>query len=372
MIFPARLAILQRVLPAYRAPFFDALAGACQKGLSLYAGQPRPVEAIEPARVLVQAEWVHGRNLHILKGPAYLCWQKGLLRWLDETQPDALIVEANPRYLSTPLACSWMHRRRRPVLGWGLGAPTRSTAVLMWQQFVLRQFDALITYSQQGAGQYQAAGFPPKQIFVARNAVAPRPTRPYPVRPPLRGRKAALLFVGRLQTRKRLDLLFHACAALPNELQPELIIVGDGPARREYEALAAQAYPATRFTGALFGAELDALFEQADLFVLPGTGGLAVQQALSFGLPVIVAEADGTQSDLVRPENGWQVPGGEVQGLVQALREALADPERLPSMGKASFRIVDEEINLENMVTVFIQALNHVRSQRRQASSEAG
>jgi glycosyltransferase involved in cell wall biosynthesis len=372
MIFSGRLAILQRVLPAYRAPFFDALAAACQKGLSLYAGQPRLAEAIEPARALVQAEWVHGRNLHLLGGPAYLCWQKGLLRWLGDTQPDALIVEANPRYLSTPLACSWMHRRQRPVLGWGLGAPTRSTAVLRWQQFVLRQFDALITYSQQGAVQYQAAGFPLERIFVARNAVAPHPTRPYPVRSPLRGRKAVLLFVGRLQTRKRLDLLFHACTALPNELQPELIIVGDGPARSEFEALAAQVYPATRFTGALFGAELDALFEQADLFVLPGTGGLAVQQALSFGLPVIVAEADGTQSDLVRPENGWQVPAGDVHGLVRALREALADPERLPSMGKASFRIVDEEINLENMVTAFIQALNNVSSHRRQASSEEG
>lgn len=370
MIFPGRLAILQRVLPAYRAPFFDALAGACQKGLSLYAGQPRPVEAIEPARALVQAEWVRGRNLHFLKGPIYLCWQKGLLRWLEETQPDALIVEANPRYLSTPLACRWMRCRQRLVLGWGLGAPSRSSAVLIGQQFNLKQFDALITYSQQGAVQYQAAGFPLERIFIARNAVAPRPTRPYPARPPLRGRKAVLLFVGRLQTRKRLDLLFNACAALPNELQPELIIVGDGPARREFETLAAQAYPATRFTGPLFGAELDALFEQADLFVLPGTGGLAVQQALSFGLPVIVAEADGTQSDLVRPENGWQVPGGEVQGLAQALREALADPERLPLMGKASFRIVDEEINLENMVTAFIQALNNVRSHRWQSSSE--
>jgi len=29
---------------------------------------------------------------------------------------------------------------------------------------------------------------------------------------------------------------------------------------------------------------------------------------MAYGLPVIVAEGDGTQSDLVRPENGWRIP----------------------------------------------------------------
>ncbi len=38
--FPGRLAVLQRVLPAYRVPFFDTLAAACQGGLSLAAGRP--------------------------------------------------------------------------------------------------------------------------------------------------------------------------------------------------------------------------------------------------------------------------------------------------------------------------------------------
>ena len=42
-------------------------------------------------------------------------------------------------------------------------------------------------------------------------------------------------------------------------------------------------------------------FAGADLFVLPGTGGLAVQEAMSYALPVIVAKGDGTQEDLVRP-----------------------------------------------------------------------
>ena len=41
-LIPLRLGLVQRVLPSYRVPFFDALARACAGGLGLFAGQPRP------------------------------------------------------------------------------------------------------------------------------------------------------------------------------------------------------------------------------------------------------------------------------------------------------------------------------------------
>jgi glycosyltransferase involved in cell wall biosynthesis len=167
-----------------------------------------------------------------------------------------------------------------------------------------------------------------------------------------------VLFVGRLQARKRIDSLLRACAALPAALQPRLVIVGDGPARPEFEALAARVFPQAQFAGARHGAELEAYFAAADVFVLPGTGGLAVQQAMSYGLPVVVAEADGTQNDLVRPENGWLIPPDDLDALVAALCTALSDPARLRRMGAASYRIVSQEVNLEEMVGVFVQALS--------------
>ena len=99
-------------------------------------------------------------------------------------------------------------------------------------------------------------------------------------------------------------------------------------------------------------------FVEADLFVLPGTGGLAVQEAMSHGLPVIVAQGDGTQDDLVRAGNGWQIPPNDFDALLAALRDALSDPARLRAMGAESYRIVSEEINLEKMVEAFVQAVN--------------
>ncbi|MBV6396961.1 MAG: D-inositol-3-phosphate glycosyltransferase [Anaerolineales bacterium] len=348
------------------------LAGACEGGMSLFAGMARAEEGIASADLFRIPYSVPAENLHLFRGRFYLCYQRGLIRWLEKTNPDALIVEANPRYLATPFAVKWMRARGRKVIGWGLGAPwppssLRDTPPIsernggrwrgVWSQFI-NQFDALIAYSQRGADEYTALGFPREKIFVAMNAVAPKPTSPLDFRP-LIFDQPSILFVGRLQARKRVDWLLRACAEM--ERQPRLVIVGDGPERAALESLAREVYPAAQFAGAKHGAELNPYFAQANLFVLPGTGGLAIQEAMSHGLPVIVAKGDGTQDDLVRETNGWQIPPEEYDALVGVMREALTDMNRLRRMGDESRRIVAQEINLETMVAAFVRALEFVR-----------
>jgi glycosyltransferase involved in cell wall biosynthesis len=363
--FNGHLALQQRVLTTYRAAFFDALAQACQGGLSVCAGLPRPQEAITVTNRLQFAEFVPVKNIHLLQGSFYLCYQQGLTAWLENCSPQAMIAEANPRYLATPAAIRWMKRRGKPVLGWGLGAPPPGGPLSGVRQSrrsaFLRPFDALITYSRQGAQDYARLGYPADKIFVAPNAVTARPSMPLPSRPAEFDGKPTVLFVGRLQDRKRVDLLLQACAGLPDALQPRLVIVGEGPELSALEALAQTVYPAAQFPGAKHGTELAAYFFAADLFVLPGTGGLAVQEAMSYGLPVIMGQGDGTNDQLVRTGNGWQIPPDDISALNGTLQMALSDVSLLRRMGAESYRIVREEINLEQMVGVFVEALNSVK-----------
>jgi len=366
-IFPGRVGLQQRVVPCYRGIFIDTLAKACEGGLSVFAGRPLPKEGIEPVEYLQIAGFVQTRNMNFLdpSSSLFMCWQDGFIKWLEVWQPEVLIVEANPRYPITRKAIAWMHNNGRKVIGWGLGAPSiggpfadlRSKERLA----LLRSLDAIIAYSRQGAEQYRQLGIPPDQVYVAFNAVELPPPHPPRPRTAEYDGKASVLFVGRLQSRKRVDHLLQACALLQDELQPHVIIVGDGPARQEYEILAKQIYPTAEFVGSKHGAELEPYFSQADLFVLPGTGGLAIQQAMAHCLPVIVAHGDGTQDDLVRKENGWQVPPDDLQALTEVLKQAISNPARLRQMGNASYRIVAEEINVDKMVEVFIRALNETQ-----------
>ena len=85
---------------------------------------PRPEEsiavdrlhAVRPLRLCPQ--YPSFQRIHFISAIS-----PGLIRWLTDCDPDALILEANPRYLATAAAIRWMKRRGRPVLGWGLGAP---------------------------------------------------------------------------------------------------------------------------------------------------------------------------------------------------------------------------------------------------------
>lgn len=369
-VYQGRVGLQQRVLPSYRAAFMEHFAETCPGGLGVFAGEPRPDESILSAADLESAVFTPADNRHFLRGRAYLCRQPGILAWLEEWDPDVLILEANPRYPDNRRAQRWMHSRSRSVIGWGLGAvPVSGPAGVLRKaarRGYLAGFDALITYSTQGAAMYHAEGIPLERIFVAHNAVVSRKSAS---RERLQREEVpVVLFVGRLQARKRVDALIEACAAV--DLEKQLWVVGDGPERGNLEALAAERLPDARFFGAMQGPELDRLFRTADLFVLPGTGGLAVQEAMGAGLPVIAAEGDGTQQDLVTMENGWLLPPGDAAALKEALADALSDRGRLLLMGERSRERVRQSVNIESMAEVFHRAMCAVTGTEKQ--DEAG
>lgn len=361
-----KVGIQQRVLPTYRAPFFDALAAQCPKGLAVFAGQPPAEDMVEQAAGLSTARFFEALNRQTKLAGQVFFTQDGLIAWLEDWQPDILVIEANPRNRSIPAAVDWMHRHNRKVVGWGLGVPVDSGPFSRLRSRLrnrlLFQLDGVITYSAAGAESYMNAGLPPQKVFIAPNAVAPKPTAPATRRRIKKANERAnVLFVGRLQPRKKIDVLLNACAQLPAELQPNVVVIGDGPARAEWQELTQNLYPRAHFIGAVHGLALEPYFKDTDLFVLPGTGGLAIQQAMSYALPVIVGEADGTQADLVRPENGWVIKNAQPDELSRILLLALSDPLRLQKMGMESYRIVHDEINLEKMVEAFLQALHKIR-----------
>lgn len=367
---PIRVFLQQRVIPVYRIPFLEMLAAHEWIDLTVFAGQPRPEESIKTGQIIEGAHFIQSRNIHILRDRFYLCYQQNLRETLHEANPQVIILEGNARYLSSRFAFSWAKQHHAGLIAWGLGVPLKQEGILkhlvnaFWKNF-LSHFDAVIAYSRTGAEQYKSAGFSKMQVFTAINAAAAKPTEPPPQRlTDFPDGKATILYVGRLQARKRLDALLRACANLPASLQPNLWIVGNGPQREELEKNANAVYPNARFFGGLYDRELTEIYQKADLFVLPGTGGLAVQQAMSFALPVIMAEGDGTQSNLIKRKNGWSIPANDETALLKALTDALSNPARLRQKGLAAYQTIQQDINIENMVQEFIKAVQYTIEHR--------
>ncbi|HIF13262.1 MAG TPA: glycosyltransferase family 1 protein [Dehalococcoidia bacterium] len=371
---PGKIGIQQRVLPRYRKPFFDLLAERCSGDLGIFAGEPRPEENIVIAEELDVANYRHASNVHISRGRTYFCWQRGMRRWLNEYDPDALIVAADPRILTNYLAIRHMRARRRPVIGWGLGTlnPPRNgdklSMVSRLRSRLYRTFDAVIAYSSKAAEDYRRAGVPDERIFVAHNSVSTESADAARKRFPAGGlevqewrtsqglSRPTVICVGRLIPGKRLDLLIEACRENGDDC--DLVIVGDGPERSALEQLAAERFPRTRFLGHLEGDSLSIAFGASDVFVLPGTGGLAIYEAMAHGKPVIVGQGDGTESDLVyNGRNGCHVSPGDVGALTSAIQAYLRQPELVIKAGQESRRIVEEEVSIDRMSSAFVHAL---------------
>ncbi|GFJ91735.1 GDP-mannose-dependent alpha-mannosyltransferase [Phytohabitans rumicis] len=138
-------------------------------------------------------------------------------------------------------------------------------------------------------------------------------------------------YVGRLAPEKRVDLLAPTCK-LPGV---RVVIVGDGPARRDLQ----KALPEALFLGARHGVQLARLFASLDVFAHTGpheTFGQTVQEALASGLPVI-APATGGPVDLVIPgENGTLVPPEDGTAIAAAVAELVADPALRQRYGAAA------------------------------------
>lgn len=153
-------------------------------------------------------------------------------------------------------------------------------------------------------------------------------------------------FVGRIEPEKGLDVLLRAVAAGHEPF--DLVVAGEGSLRKRLADLSVHLgiTDRVRFVGWLDQAELPTLYQASDFFVLPSvstrlvkeTWGLAVNEAMSAGLPVIATDTVGAAAGgLVESgATGWVVAERNVRALSSALDEAASDADARTARGRAA------------------------------------
>lgn len=361
--FPGSLFVRQRILPDYRARLFDLVAERCEKGCVIAAGRPTEKEATQIMSQLERADFVQLKQMTFFSGVFETYYQVGLKKILAKSLPDIFVTNPNPRMLDGYFITDFLRRRGVPCVALGIGTtdfwdqPFKKFRIWYRKKF-LSQFDGFLCYGSKAAEQYAELGISRDRIVTVYNSVVSRPVNSLQPRPStFVDGKANIVTIGRLIASKGFDRLIRAAqVAKSGGANLEVLVVGDGPERGNLEKLAAEIDSPVTFLGRRVGAELADVCYRADLFVLPGLGGLAIQEAMAHGLPVIVTEADGTELDLVR-SNGWIVAKENVAALADSMVEAIQDPLELRRKGDESFRIVRDEINLELMAERFVDGI---------------
>lgn len=113
-----------------------------------------------------------------------------------------------------------------------------------------------------------------------------------------------------------------------------------------------------RFIGAVYDPkELGAYMNESTVYVLAGMGGLSINDAMSYGMPIVCSVCDSTERDLVVDgKNGFIFREGDVYSLVDKLEYLFDHPQRCEEMGLESERIIREKINIETVSNRYIRA----------------
>ena len=159
-----------------------------------------------------------------------------------------------------------------------------------------------------------------------------------------------LVFVGRIAPVKGLRLLVAAMKEIGDSIPGlQLILVGDGPDRTIIETLAAPLKDRIYFTGYRSQSEVAEILKTADICVLPSFAeGVPVflMEALASGKPIIATQVAGVGELVKSGENGLLVSPGDVDGLVDAIRDLSDDPARRTTMGENGRQRVAQDFDI--------------------------
>ncbi|MDP1839495.1 MAG: glycosyltransferase family 4 protein [Reyranella sp.] len=167
--------------------------------------------------------------------------------------------------------------------------------------------------------------------------------------PQVPGDPPVLLSVGMMRTRDKLEsykVLAQAFALLKDR-KWRAVLVGDGPARGEVEALMAplneDGCERVRFAGAIPHADLPAFYGKADLYLWPAINeayGMAFLEAQASGLPVVAGRTGGVPAVVADGITGLLTPIGDAAAFAAAVARLLDQPvERARLAAAASVRV---------------------------------
>jgi glycosyltransferase involved in cell wall biosynthesis len=160
-------------------------------------------------------------------------------------------------------------------------------------------------------------------------------------------RTPVILTVSRLVESKRTALLLEAFKRVRSQRACTLLVVGAGECEETLKrTVDREAIPDVVFTGFLDQAKVPLAYAAADVFTLFSgvneTWGLAVNEAMNFGLPVVVSDKVGCSADIVQNgRNGFVVRSGDVATLAIRLATLVDNEDLRNSLGAESLTLIE-------------------------------
>jgi glycosyltransferase involved in cell wall biosynthesis len=243
---------------------------------------------------------------------------------------------------------------------------------------LIKKYQFVLTHSEHMRTEYIRNGLPADRVISIPYCVTPLRPGSGDDSSILTGRTLSrsewrLAFAGRMDALKGGSFLLNLMPLLRSRAgrRLHLTLAGDGPRRRDWEAVASRVQASVpdvkiEFTGWLREERLAPLFDNSDLFVMPSLwpepfGIVGVQAGLQ-GLPAAAFEVGGIPTWLVDGVSGHLAPGDPptAEGLVRAILKCLSDHDHYLDLRRgaaAMARRFTVETHMRELLTILQTAL---------------
>jgi glycosyltransferase involved in cell wall biosynthesis len=350
-------------IPHYRIPIYNYLAGYLERyGFSL----------------IVLSDGIQADNLNNV---AFQFSEMPLstikiARFIYERHIDVIIDYMELRHLylfPTYLFAKGLMRKK--MIYWGQGRDLADKkSIIKNLAYTTEQSlsDAIILYAEH-LKKYIPA-FLHKKIFIANNTLCMDYTG-FPAgltRQSILAQygistKKNIICIGRMQKRKRIDILAKALDIM-NRSDIGLILVGPDTEGVLNEIKGINIYK----LGPIYGHKKFDLLSASDIYCLPGAVGLSIIDAFHCGLPFVTEEGDESAEIMYLKNgvNGFVIKRGDIQDMAAKLILLIDNDELRSNFSSAAKREIEEHGSIEYMCSGFRDALYYVTEKLKDDSNK--
>jgi glycosyltransferase involved in cell wall biosynthesis len=377
-----RLAILQRICPSYRVSLFRELSIADGLEATLFIGDDIPNSKVKSARVLTGIKHKRIKTRIIKLGSRIFPLHTGLIQELRRFKPDVILCEGESHFLGYLQAILYrtLYDKDVGLIHWCFislpGESERKNLLTFYvKKYFRRYFDAFLLYSSYSKKRLIEQGQTGHNAFVATNVgdtnrylalATDMIDSPNEAKTKLNlPDRFTVLYSGTLDENKRPQMLLEL-ANLLNKEDFNFVVLGSGPLLNDLRKRASLENLHNVFIPGHVVEELTLYYRAADVLLVPGRGGIVISEAMSFGLPAIVYQADGSEYDLIRNGvTGFILPDLTIQNCSDLLLNLSRCPGRCKRMGLMAKELIMNQFNTENMVYQISCAVKYVNNLKK-------
>ncbi|MEO9210111.1 MAG: glycosyltransferase [Ginsengibacter sp.] len=374
-----KIVFIAPTIQHYRLSFYEKLANCEGYDLVVFHGVQNGENGRPVFKGKIPFKNIGFKAFRLGLYPFEFEYYKGMYSQIKKTNPDIIILSAISGNITHRRVLSWAKNNQKKSIVWTCGwEPGLAKGLLLkfknkLVSSFLKKGSFFLTYSSHANLYLESMGINNSLIETCYNGIETDSMVQNEQKTISESKEIidkyglkdniTFLYVGGLLSPKKVDLLIDAFVHLRKSYSNiKLLIIGDGPLKdimlKKIDGLAdSNILYLGRITNGV-----DSYFLASDCLVLPGAGGLALNQAMYWEKPCIVGKADGTEEDLVIENfSGYRFEENNLESLICAMDKRINEsPDKLKLLSVNAHQIIVNKSNVNNMVRVFSKAINNL------------